>query len=133
MTLAEDRVLIEDDWEKGIRITNFLYAALLQFPRQQAAVLHLVEEIRSLPELDLTQEQKARLGETWQEWYDMTEFENTCKSAAREVIGFSTPFVKIFTNFSHSSRMGIWSTLLISSLESCPPCFISNCMYTSQG
>jgi len=29
MTLAEDRVLIDDDWEKGIRITDFLYAALL--------------------------------------------------------------------------------------------------------
>jgi len=78
MTLAEDRVPVDEDWDKGDRITDLLKAAVIHFPLKQDAIVNLVEEIRSLPEPDLTQEQKVRLGQMWQEWFALEEFEGEC-------------------------------------------------------
>ena len=80
MALAEERIPVDDEWYKGDRIRTLFHAAALHLPLQQAAILDLVEEIRLLPEPDLTLEQKARLGGIWQEWFALKFFERRCAS-----------------------------------------------------
>ena len=58
MMLAEDRVPVDDEWDKGDRITILLHATALHLPLQQDGILNLAEEIRLLPEPDLLRSRK---------------------------------------------------------------------------
>jgi hypothetical protein len=67
-----------DNVDKGERVAWLLWDAGIEMPRYQPAILKLVEAIRELPKLDMTEEQIRtwRFKEKWERWRDMEAFEN---------------------------------------------------------
>jgi hypothetical protein len=82
MTLSEEKVPVDGDWDKGARVSRLLCFTALHFPSTQIAILDLVDEIRALPGLEMTEEQKARLEGTWQDWNALTQFDEQCQNSA---------------------------------------------------
>lgn len=78
MTLREDQVPDDGAWDKGIRISWFIYDACVWFPEKISAILDLVDAIWTMPELKMT-EWKVRFEAIWQDWKHLTKFDTICK------------------------------------------------------
>ncbi|EAA32620.2 hypothetical protein GE21DRAFT_6573 [Neurospora crassa] len=78
MSLNEDRVPCDGDFDKGWRISWLLYEVGIQMAQYQVAILVVADAIMALPRLDATPEQEVRFGkeklERWRKlevfWYD---------------------------------------------------------------
>ncbi|KAJ5803471.1 uncharacterized protein N7503_005921 [Penicillium pulvis] len=63
--------------DKGERVSWLLRDAAIDMPRYQPAILKLVETVRSLPELDRTEEQvrTSRFQDMLEKWRNLEAFE----------------------------------------------------------
>ena len=75
MDLREDKIPVDGNWDKGLRISWFLWEAALEFTKKQPAIVDLVDAIRAMPELEMTAEQRQRLGGKWVKWRDLQDYD----------------------------------------------------------
>lgn len=75
MSLSEDRVPCDGDFDKGLRVAWLLWGAGIKMPQYQVAILVLVDAAMALPRLDATPEQGARFtAGKLERWRSMENF-----------------------------------------------------------
>ncbi|KAA8619431.1 hypothetical protein SMACR_09263 [Sordaria macrospora] len=75
MSLNEDHVPCDGDWDKGERIAYLLWDVGIEMVQHQVAILVLVDAAMALPRLDATPEQEVRFGaEKLERWRSMEDF-----------------------------------------------------------
>ncbi|KAK3396916.1 hypothetical protein B0T20DRAFT_480518 [Sordaria brevicollis] len=75
MSLNEDQVPCDGDWDKGERIAYLLWDVGIEMVQHQVAILVLVDAAMALPRLDATPEQEVRFGaEKLERWRSMEDF-----------------------------------------------------------
>ncbi|KAJ4398822.1 hypothetical protein N0V85_006183 [Neurospora sp. IMI 360204] len=79
MSLNEDRIPCDGDFDKGIRIAWLLYDVGINMVQHQVAILVVADAVMALPRLDATPEQEVRFGEEKLErWRTLEDFWGTC-------------------------------------------------------
>jgi hypothetical protein len=62
MSLSEDRVPCDGEYDKGYRVAWLLWRAGLEMPHHQGAILEVVDAVGAMPGLEATREQVGRFG-----------------------------------------------------------------------
>lgn len=75
MSLSEERVPCDGDYDKGDRVARLLWEAGLAMPHHQTAILEVVDAVGAMPRLEATEEQERRFGEEkLEKWRGLEEF-----------------------------------------------------------
>ena len=93
MTLREDQVPCDGDWDKGGRISWLIFDACMWFREKIPVILDLVDAVRAMPDLGMTDEQKVSFKDIWQEWKYLAEFDTICKT------GYESKIALILQNY----------------------------------
>ena len=93
MSLNEDRVPCDGDFDKGWRIGWLLYEVGIQMVQYQVAILVLADAVMALPRLDATPEQEVRFGkEKLERWRKLEVFWYDCWSERWDSMYYNTPW-----------------------------------------